>query len=283
MEFVIVTGMSGAGKSHASKALEDQGFFCIDNLPPTLIPTVAELCGQSEKRIERVALVVDVREGTFLSQLGGALEHLKTQGHRVRVLFLDARDDHLLRRFSETRRPHPLSPAGAVATGIALERERLAELKEQADLVLDTSETNVHELRRILKAAFCEGTVAMAVTLVSFGYRYGIPADADMLFDLRCLPNPHFWVDLQPLPGTDPRILAFLLERPEAKRFLNRLVDFLQFVLPYYLGEGKSYLTIALGCTGGRHRSVAAAEHLAEVLRALGHSIAIRHRDLGGE
>ena len=285
MEFVIVTGMSGAGKSQAIKALEDLGFFCIDNLPASLIPTVADLCTHSEHRIDRVAFVIDIREGEFLRPLGEVLGMLKGAGHRVRVLFLDAEDQVLIRRFSESRRPHPLAPQGSVRQGISSERDRMAGLKAEADIVLDTSDLTIHDLRKVLMTTFRDGPGSgkTVMVFISFGYRYGLPSEADLVFDLRCLPNPHFQEELRPLSGLHPKVLQFLLEQPAVHAYLERFWEFLRFTLPYYLQEGKAYLTIAFGCTGGRHRSVAVAEHLARRLREEGREIMVRHRDIDKE
>ena len=282
IDFVIVTGMSGAGKSQAVKGLEDLGYFCVDNLPAALIPTFAQLCAGSERRIERVGLVIDIREGQFLDAALDALRGLREAGHRVRILFLEASDESLLRRFSETRRPHPLAPAGSVAEGITRERERLSRLKGEADLVLDTSPLTPHELRQYMVQTFGErpGGVGTAVALVSFGYRFGLLLDADLVFDLRCLPNPNFIPALKPLPGTDPAVATFLQGYPEVKEFLDRVLAFLQFALPCYVAEGKAYLTVALGCTGGRHRAPYAAELVAGHLRTLGYPVTVRHRDV---
>ncbi len=285
MEFIIVTGMSGAGKSQAMKTLEDMGVFCVDNLPATLIPTVADLCAHSERRVTRVAFVVDVREGEFLSPLEDVLATLRQHGHTIRVLFLEADDQVLLRRFSESRRPHPLAPQGSVLRGISLERERMASLKAEADMVVDTSDLTIHDLRRLVVAAFRDDRPGSktAITCVSFGYRHGLPPDADLVFDLRCLPNPHFREELRPLTGRDPKVAKFLLDDHEAQSYLEELLTFLRFTLPYYLREGRAYLTIALGCTGGRHRSVSAAEFLARQLQGDGREVGVRHRDIDKE
>lgn len=285
MEFVIVTGMSGAGKSQAIKTLEDLGFFCIDNLPTSLIPTVADLCTHSERRIDRVAFVVDVREREFLRPLGEVLGVLREAGHQVRVLFLDAEDQVLIRRFSESRRPHPLAPQGSLLQGISAERDRMAELKAEADIVLDTSDLTIHDLRKVLMTTFRDSPSASKpiVVFVSFGYRYGLPPEADLVFDLRCLPNPHFQEELRPLSGLDPKVLQFLAAQPMVQTYLERLWEFFRSTLPYYLQEGKAYLTIAFGCTGGRHRSVAVAEHIARQLREEGREVTVRHRDINRE
>lgn len=285
MEFIIVTGMSGAGKSQAIKTLEDLGIFCVDNLPPSLIPTVADLCAHSEPRINRVAFVIDVREGEFLGPLEEVLVTLKGRGHAVRVIFLEAEDQVLLRRFSESRRPHPLAPQGSILHGISLERKRMAQLKSAADMVLDTSDLTIHDLRRLLESAFRDHRPGSktTITIVSFGYRHGLPPDADLVFDLRCLPNPHFQEELRPLTGQDPEIAKFLLDDPRARSYLEQLWGFLRFAFPFYLQEGRAYLTIALGCTGGRHRSVAAAEYLVGQFQAEGREVGVRHRDIDKE
>ena len=282
VELLIVTGMSGAGKSQASKCLEDLGVFCVDNLPAPLIPKFAELCAQSHGAIPRAALVVDVREGELLSGLLDILGDLRRAGSWVRVLFLDARDEVLLHRFSETRRPHPLAPQGSVAEGIRLERARLGALRETADLVVDTSALTVRELRKRLTGAFQAlpepGRTTVAV--VSFGYKFGLPADADLVFDVRFLPNPHFEPSLRPLTGLDPPVVAFLGRSPITKQTVDRLADLLAFCVPLYVQEGKAYLTLGVGCTGGRHRSVAVAEDLARRVRETGTAVTVRHRDL---
>ncbi|MFQ5846803.1 MAG: RNase adapter RapZ [Candidatus Methylomirabilales bacterium] len=285
MEFIIVTGMSGAGRSQAIKTLEDLGVFCVDNLPASLIPTVADLCAHSEPRIDRVAFVIDVREGEFLEPLQGVLATLKQRGHSVRVLFLEADDQVLLRRFSESRRPHPLALQSSVLHGISLERQRMAQLKTQADMVLDTSDLTIHDLRRLLVKSFRDHRPGSktAITLVSFGYRHGLPPEADLVFDLRCLPNPHFREELRSLTGHDPEVAKFLLEDPRGRSYLEQLWTFLRFAIPFYIEEGRAYLTVALGCTGGRHRSVTAAEYLAHQFQAEGREVAVRHRDIDKE
>jgi UPF0042 nucleotide-binding protein len=284
-DFIVVTGMSGAGKSAASRCLEDLGFFCIDNLPAALIPKVAELCAQSEKRLERVALVVDVREGRFLDDLVEMLAGLRREGHRVRVVFLEASDEALVRRFSESRRPHPLAPGGSALEGIRAERERLADLKARADLVIDTSGFTVHEFRKLLASDFLDlpAPARMVLNLVSFGYRNGLPVDADLVFDCRCLPNPHFVDTLRPLTGQARAVVDYVLASREARGFLERVEALLTYALPLYVHEGKAYLTVAVGCTGGRHRSVVLVEELARRLTLAGHEVSVRHRDVERE
>jgi UPF0042 nucleotide-binding protein len=285
VDFIVVTGMSGAGKSAASRCLEDLGFFCIDNLPAALIPKVAELCVQSEKRIERVALVIDAREGRFLDALFDILVDLRRDGHQVRMVFLDASDDALVRRFSESRRPHPLAPGGSALEGIRAERALLATLKAKADLVVDTSGFTVHEFRKLLATSFLDLPVLprTVLALVSFGYRYGLPVDADLVFDARCLPNPHFVENLRPLTGLAQGVRDYVLGGVEARAFLDQMQSFLAFALPLYVREGKAYLTIAIGCTGGRHRSVVLAEEFAARMRETGHDVSVRHRDVERE
>ena len=285
VDFIVVTGMSGAGKSAASRCLEDLGFFCIDNLPAALIPKVAELCVQSEKRIERVALVIDAREGRFLDALFDILVDLRREGHQVRMVFLDASDDALVRRFSESRRPHPLAPTGSALEGIRAERALLAALKAKADLVVDTSSFTVHEFRKLLATSFLDLPVLprTVLALVSFGYRYGLPVDADLVFDARCLPNPHFVEHLRPLTGLAPGVREYVLGAAEARAFLDHMQNFLDFALPLYVREGKAYLTIAIGCTGGRHRSVVLAEEIARRMRETGYDASVRHRDVERE
>ncbi len=282
IDFIVVTGMSGAGKSAASRCLEDLGFFCIDNLPVTLIPKVAELCAQSEKRIERVALVVDAREGRFLEGLFDILLDLRREGHVVRIVFLEASDEALVRRFSESRRPHPLAPGGSALEGIRAERERLAHLKATADLVIDTSSFTVHEFRKLLATSFLDlpAPQRTSLSLVSFGYKFGLPVDADLIFDARCLPNPHFVDALRPLTGRDPQVVEYVLGFAQTREFMTHIQEFLRFTLPLYVQEGKAYLTIAVGCTGGRHRSVVLTEELARLLQEAGHEVSVRHRDV---
>ncbi len=285
MEFIIVTGMSGAGKTAASRCLEDLGYFCIDNLPAALIPKVAEMCAQSEKRIDRVALVIDAREGRFLDVLEDMLADLRREGHQVCVVFLDAGDDALVRRFSESRRPHPLAPGGSALEGIQAERQCLGQLRAKADLIVDTSSFTVHEFRKLLATSFLDlpHSLRTALTLVSFGYRHGLPVDADLVFDARCLPNPHFVPSLRPLTGQDAAVKSYVLGFPQGRRYLEQIHAFLQFALPLYAQEGRAYLTIAIGCTGGRHRSVVLAEALAEQLGGLGQQVSVRHRDVERE
>lgn len=282
LNLVIVSGLSGSGKSHALKAFEDAGYFCIDNLPPALIPTFVELCNQQGGEISNVALGVDVRERVFFADLVGTLERVRALGYAIRLLFLEARDEVLVRRFSESRRPHPLLPHLPVLEGVRFEKERVAELRRHADRIIDTSDLTVHELRDVLTKEFSRGpaTRRLTVTLLTFGYKFGVPYDIDLLFDVRFLKNPFFVPDLKPLPGDDPRVRAFVLSDPDAIDLLTQLESMLKFLIPLYEREQRSYLTIAIGCTGGRHRSVAIAGRLRESLGAIGHEVILKHRDL---
>jgi UPF0042 nucleotide-binding protein len=283
--FVIITGLSGAGKSFAIKCFEDMGYFCVDNLPTTLIPTFAELCTQSSRPMRKIALGVDVREGEYLAHFVEALEALRGRGHRVEVLFLEAGDEALVRRYHETRRRHPLAGEGSVLDGIRAERQALANLREVAGRIIDTSGLTVHQFKDHLQQAYGvqDARGALTVSLVSFGFKYGLPYDADLVFDVRFLPNPHFVTDLRPLDGRHPQVAAFVLAHEETRRFMTRLEDLLRFLLPLYQREGKAYLTLAIGCTGGRHRSVSLVEALRAALAAAGFPPIVRHRDLERE
>ena len=282
--FVVITGLSGAGKSHAIKCFEDMGFFCVDNLPTTLIPTFADLVARSQRTIDRVALGVDVREGEYLTHLLDTLGELRKRGHAVEVLFLEASEEVLVRRYRESRRRHPLSE-GNVVDGIRAERKALSTMREVADRIVDTSAITVHQLKDLLLETYVapRQRSGLAVSLVSFGFKHGVPFDADLVFDVRFLPNPHFVESLRPLDGRDERVRAFVLDHPESKEMLRRLEDFLKFVLPCYEREGKAYLTVAVGCTGGRHRSVTLAEELGRFLAGLGYAPTVVHRDLERE
>jgi len=280
---VILTGVSGSGKSTAVRALEDAGYFCIDNLPVVLLPQLTGL-GELAHPDTRLGLVVDAREGEMLRKTPGILARLRAEGHHVEVVFLDASDESLVRRYSETRRRHPLASDESVPAGIARERELLGDLRDLADQVIDTSQLNVHDLKRLMMARFGEsGTSLPSLTVISFGYRYGVPPQADLVFDLRFLPNPYFVPELKPLTGEDPRVAQFVLERSETQDFLNRIVDLAQFLFPRYQREGKAYLTVALGCTGGKHRSVAVAAALAQRLGAGRPDVQLQHRDIEKE
>ncbi len=279
---VIITGMSGSGKSTAIRALEDAGFFCIDNLPVLLLPKLTELAGSGQ--IERMALVVDVREGIFLKEAPRVLDEVRRAGHQVEVLFLDSSDDSLIRRFSETRRRHPLAPTGTVADGIAAEREELRDLRELADQVIDSSALNVHDLKRMVQARFSpEPAAGPSLSVMSFGYRHGVPPQADLVLDVRFLPNPYFVPELKGLTGKNPKVAAYVLEREETQQFLEKVVDLCRFLFPRYQKEGKAYLTVALGCTGGKHRSVAIAAELTRRLQPEIPRIQLWDRDIEKE
>ena len=280
LEVTVLTGMSGAGRSTAADALEDLGFFVIDNLPPTLIGKVADLA-RSGERVTRYVLVVDVRSGLFVDDLTASLAELRASGAITRVVFLDAADDVLVRRYEATRRRHPLAEGERVVDGITRERRLLEDLKGRADIVLDTTDLNVHELRERVRSVLGERSAdgRLQVSVVSFGFKHGVPVDVDLVFDVRFLPNPH-WVDaLRPLTGTDAPVREYVLGQPETGEYLAELERLFRLTLPAYQREGKSYLSIAIGCTGGRHRSVAVAEAVAALLTGIGYEPTVRHRD----
>jgi RNase adapter protein RapZ len=285
IRFVIITGLSGAGKSYAIKCLEDLGYFCVDNLPTTLIPTFAELCAQSSRGIQSIALGVDVREGEYLANLVETLQELRARGHQADVLFLEASDESLVRRYHETRRRHPLAGEGSVLDGIRAERKALAHLREIADRIVDTTALTVHQLKEQMVQSYGPRSTqsGLTVALVSFGFKHGVPYDADLVFDVRFLPNPHFVDRLRVLDGRDPAVEEFVMSFSESRELLSRLEGLLKFLLPLYQREGKAYLTVAVGCTGGRHRSVMLVEALRSFLTGLGLSPIVRHRDLDRE
>jgi len=281
--FIVLTGLSGSGKSQAIRALEDLGYFCVDNLPTTLIPMLATLSVRGGD-IERVAIVVDVREGNFLSAFPRVLARLRSmRGLNPVLIFLEASNTTLVRRFSETRRPHPLARDRSATEGIRDERERLTAIRNLADEIVDTSDMNVHELRQFFMGLSRDRTRArLVLTLLSFGFKHGVPVDADLMFDVRCLPNPHFVPTLRRRTGRDRTVSVFMERDPASREFMDRLQDYLRFVMPYYVAEGKSYLTVAIGCTGGRHRSVMIAERLRRGLAGTKDITArVRHRDIG--
>jgi len=283
IEFTIITGLSGAGKSHAMAAFEDAGFFCIDNLPPQMIPAAADLFSLEGSKVERVAVVSDVRGGQYFEEIDGCLNELDSKGISYRLLYMEASDEVLLRRFKETRRPHPLAPAGDIPEGIRREREMLHALKVRADWVIDTSDLNIHELRAdIVKDVVPGGAGEFIVTFVSFGFKYGPPLDADLIFDIRFLPNPNYEPELKPLSGLDMAVSHYVVQTRMAKEFFRKLTELLDYLLPLYKAEGKSGLVVGVGCTGGRHRSVASAEWLANHYRGkkYDYNVVTRHRDL---
>jgi UPF0042 nucleotide-binding protein len=284
-QLVVVTGLSGSGKSLAARCFEDLGYFCVDNLPVALIPRFYELIHRSADQIVRAALVVDVREGRFLEHFPETLASLRKRGAPVLLLFFECSDDVLKRRFSETRRPHPVAAGGSLESGILRERTALAPLRELADRIIDTTRFTAHELRNFLEGSF--GVVGedspLNVNVVSFGFKYGIPTEADLVFDVRFLPNPYFVDALRNLNGKGQEVRTFLATKPEKHAFMEHLRKMLDLLLPLYEAEGKSYLTVALGCTGGKHRSVALGEELGEYLREESVAVAVHHRDLGRE
>jgi UPF0042 nucleotide-binding protein len=279
LHIVVITGMSGAGRSSALRVLEDLGYFCVDNLPPPLAPNLVALL---EGELTRVGFGIDVRTGTFLDGAEHTLDRLRELGHETEVIFLDCADDVLVRRFSETRRPHPLAQGGDVLEGIRAERERLSSLRTRARHVIDTTRTSVHDLRRSLIDYIARGgsRPRMAIRVVSFGFKFGLPVDADIVFDLRFLPNPHFVPELRPLTGREQAVSDYVLAAPATAELLADVKTLLAHAIPRYESEGKAYLTIALGCTGGRHRSVAIAEYLSQWLRQEGHDAVVAHRDV---
>jgi UPF0042 nucleotide-binding protein len=281
--FIVLTGLSGSGKSQAIRALEDLGYFCVDNLPTTLIPTLAKLSLQTGGDITKVAIVVDVREGGFLSSFAKVFQNLRKMPRLNPILiFLEASHATLVRRFSETRRPHPLAPGRSATEGIRDERERMNAIRSLADEIVDTSDMTVHELRQFFMGLSRDrSAVRLTITLLSFGFKYGVPVDADLVFDARCLPNPHFVPALRRRTGRDRAVAEFMERDTSSRAFMDRLTDYVRYVVPYYIAEGKSYLTIAIGCTGGRHRSVMIAERLRKALADVGGArVRVRHRDI---
>ena len=281
MTVLVVTGLSGGGRSTALRALEDLGFFCVDNLPPTLAPQLLKLVADDAKP-SGVGLGIDVRTGAFLKGAEQVLAELEAKGHRVEVLFLDCTDEVLVRRFSETRRPHVLAHEGDLLSAIGNERQRLAWLRQRANRVIDTTELTVHDLKHLLaeQVSRTDGSAQMVTRIVSFGFKYGLPVDADLVFDLRFLPNPYFVDSLRGLSGTDAEVSDYVLSAEVTEEFLQTLWPLLEKTLPRYAQEGKAYLTIGFGCTGGRHRSVAVAEHAAQKLGER-FDVALSHRDVG--
>ena len=284
LELTVITGLSGAGRSEAAKAFEDMGWFVVDNLPPSLLGTMAELVTRSQGAVSRVAVVVDVRGRAFFSDLRAGLDELAAKGVHRRILFLEAGDETLVRRFEHVRRPHPLQGDGRLVDGIARERELLAELRGEADLVVDTTDLNVHQLRDKIEAAFAGVTgPGLRATVMSFGFKYGLPVDADLVVDCRFLPNPHWEPELRPYTGKEQVIKDYVLGQPDAAPFLEKYGDLLELLTTGYVHEGKRYLTLAVGCTGGKHRSVVMAEELATRLAKTGADVRVVHRDLGRE
>lgn len=278
---IIVTGLSGAGKTQAVRCLEDIGYFCVDNLPPDLMPPFLELVGRAEGTINKVAMVIDVRGGRFFPSVFEALRYLDRQGINYEIVFLDAADETLVRRFKETRRRHPLSPEGSVLEGIIEERWRLQELRGMASKIIDTSDVAPQELREQIRELFAGAEAAsLQVTVLSFGYKYGVPLDADLVVDVRFLPNPFYVKKLRPFSGHDRRVEDYVLSFHEAGEFLQMFTGILKFLLPHYVREGKTHLVVAIGCTGGFHRSVTFANRIAAALHGGGYRVTVRHRDI---
>jgi len=282
MQVVIITGMSGSGKSTALRALEDIGFFCVDNLPVILLPKFIQIQSRASKKISQVAIVMDLREESFLEQYDEIFKNLKEKGYTIDIIFLDSTDEALLHRFSETRRVHPLAVKGSIMDGINSERAKLARLKEMANHIIDTTSYNVHQLKdttqRIFMAAV--GGRRLMIDVASFGYRYGLPADADMVFDVRFLKNPYFVQELKSFNGHDQRVRDYVLATEESQQFIRKLFELMEFLIPLYEKEGKSRLNIALGCTGGKHRSVVMANELTAYFNDKGYHVNVNHRDI---
>jgi len=281
MEFLIITGLSGAGKSQAMKAMEDINYYCMDNLPPQLLPGFAELCYESKRNIKKVAVVVDIRGGKFFDALFNSLEKLSEKGLKYRILFLDASDIVLIKRYKELRRPHPLSINGRLIDGITKERQLLEEVKGKSDYIIDTSNLTIGMLKEEIRKIFVEGEESrkLTISVVSFGFKYGILLDGDLIFDVRFLPNPYYIEELKDYTGNDENVREYVLKWEQTRTFINKLIDMLNFLIPYYIKEGKTQLVIGIGCTGGKHRSVAIANFIHEVLSKEGNRVILSHRD----
>ena len=280
MRFVIVTGLSGAGKTEATKSLDDIGYFCVDNLPPKLIPKFAEACNTGQ--INKVALVMDIRGGVFFDDLFESLEYLRKNNFKYEILFLDCSDEVLVKRFKQNRRSHPLSPNGRVLTGINIERKKLREVQDKADIIIDTSKYPIKDLREKINEYFGDKSIEeeISISVLSFGFKYGIPVDSDLVFDVRFIPNPFYIPELKPLSGIDEPVKEYVLKQQETKDFLEKLNDMLKFLIPNYAKEGKKQLIVSIGCTGGRHRSVAIANAVYEELKKEDFNTSIEHRDI---
>ena len=279
-QLVLLTGLSGSGKGSVLDTFEDLGYYCVDNLTVALIPTFSELYGEGSGEIERAALLVDAREGEQIEKLPGIYRKLSAD-HPATLVFIEASDEALLRRFSETRRPHPLGHHSSIAEGLREERKRMAPIRRIADVIIDTTRFNVHELRQFVTDRFQNlDRRPLLVSVVSFGFRYGIPADADLVFDVRFLPNPHFVPRLRRYSGKDPRVARYIRSFPQTREFMRRIESLLLYLVPLYIREGKSYLTVAIGCTGGRHRSVALSESIRRKLKQKGYAAKVVHRDI---
>lgn len=282
MEFIIITGLSGAGKSQAMKVMEDINYYCMDNLPPALLPNFAELCYESKKKIDKVAVVVDIRGGRFFNDLFKSLDILKNQDIKYRILFLDASDDTLIKRYKELRRPHPLNPNGRIIEGIIKEREKLADVKKRANNIIDTTNLTIGMLKEEIKKIFIEGKESNNITIsfISFGFKHGIPLDADLVFDVRFLPNPYYIDELKDFTGNDKSVRDYVLKWEQTNIFIDKLTGLFNFLIPYYIKEGKTQLVIAIGCTGGQHRSVTIANVLYEKFKEKENRVTIDHKDI---
>lgn len=280
LELLIVTGMSGAGKTEAVRSLEDLGFFCVDNLPPNLIPKFMNLLAHADPPLKRVALVLDIRGGHFFDSFFEFLQLIKDDGYDYEILFLEASDETLVRRFKETRRRHPLSTVGEITEGIMKERELLEDIRGKASIIIDTSELTPPRLKERMRNLFAHGkSSSLVTTVMSFGFKYGLPLDADTVFDVRFLPNPYYDLNLRSKTGEDDSVAEYVMQVPAAKVFQEKLTDLLLFLLPWYVAEGKSHFVVAIGCTGGRHRSVAMAEKICKTIEEEGYLVTVKHRD----
>lgn len=282
MNFVIVTGLSGAGKSQTIRCLEDMGYYCVDNLPPALIPKFAEICYQTGGKIDKIAIVIDIRGGKLFDDLFNGLKTLNSMGYEYQIIFMDASDNVLVKRYKESRRNHPLANDGSIINAIQEERNKLKEVKSKADQIIDTSNLSTRQLREELQKIFLTGEKfeSLVITVMSFGFKYGIPIDADLVFDVRFLPNPYYIEELKKHSGNENVIKDYVLQWKESGEFIDKANDMIEFLIPNYIKEGKSRLVIAIGCTGGRHRSVVIANSLYESLKKNGHTVLINHRDI---
>lgn len=282
MEFLVITGMSGAGKSQAMKVMEDMGYYCMDNLPPQLLPKFAELCYESKKTMDKVAVVVDIRGGEFFNSLFKSLDDLANKGIGYKILFLDASDNVLIKRYKELRRPHPLTPEGSIIEGINQEKMMLQELKDRAYYIIDTSKLTIGMLKEEIYKIFLEGGEKrrLSVSITSFGFKNGMLMDGDLIFDVRFLPNPYYIPELKEISGVNEDVKNYVFKWPQTNIFISKVVDMLEFLIPYYIDEGKTQLVVGIGCTGGFHRSVAIANKIGDILSNNGHRTIINHRDM---
>jgi len=284
VRFVIITGLSGAGKSEAIRCFEDLGYFCVDNIPPALVPKFAELCAQSVGGVNRIALVCDVRSGEFFDSLADALSELESIGFTYQILYLEASDDVLVRRFKETRRRHPLTPGGGILAALKQERRRLECIRGRAHRIINTSNLTPRQLQAEITREFgSQESDRLIVNVISFGFKHGLPLDADMVLDVRFLPNPHYVASLRDLTGNDPGVAEYVFRWPITQRFMEKIHDLIAFLLPQFVNEGKTHFILAIGCTGGQHRSVAVANRIAEQVRDMGYECRVDHRDIDEE